>query len=173
MKDYKEKKIYDISITGKFSRYMDRREFHDHLSRIGDRHGIRYYRPDSRVNSHEEYARRLNRCWTSMAGLQFPDRVHYNNHFIGVSFPKTFEIPACNCCLINRKFGDADILGFKDEENCIIFEKSNEFVKKLKYYLDDKELLMKITKSGHDMVHKNHTVEKHISQLVNKLKGVL
>jgi len=172
MKDYNEERIYDVGFSGKFSSYIDRKLIDAFLNRLNERDIISYRRFE-RTPEWEDYARNLNRCWISYSSVQNNDNLYYKDIYIGNCFGKTLEIPGCNAALITRKFGDADIMGFKDGENCIMYEKINEFPKKLMYYLDNRESLLKLINKGYELVHREHTIENHMKRTVENISKVL
>lgn len=168
MKDYKEEKIWDISISGKFSSYEWRRKLNSILYNYKRYHRIPRILPPDR--SWEDYARDLNKSRISLGGChQSTDKLYYKNIFIGETFSKTLEIPACNTCLINTNFADKELLGFKDGENFIEFNSIQEFKKKIKFYLKNIEELERITQNGYDLVHKNYTINQQVDRLKKEI----
>lgn len=173
MKDYGEEKIYDVTSSGKFSNYDDRRNMHAFLERS---RSINYHRLTGRkgfTNTWKDYARGLNKGWISISSMQNSNLLYYKDTFIGNCFSKNYEISACGSCLLVRRFGDAELIGYKDGENCIMFDELREFPNKLRYHLDDKENLRKMIKSGYDLVHSKHTVSEHTRLLVNDINKIL
>jgi hypothetical protein len=172
MKDYKEDKIYDITFSGKFSNYDDRWILHSYLTRrMMRKNDIKYKR--FKNQTFDDYIRNTNKSWMVYSSIQSRQLAHYNNHYIGNCFSRNFEISACKSCLVNTKFGDADYLGYKDGENCILYDRLKELDEKLTYYLDDKEELTRIINNGYDLVHKHHTIEHHTKDLINKIKKMI
>lgn len=169
MKDYGENKIWDISLSGKPS-YNDRRYYERLLPILSKKHNISYKRL-LRTYSYEEYGRNLNKSKMSMSSVQ--NDPYYNNIYIGANVPKNIEITACKSCLFTREWGDADLMGFFDDENCILFDDNNEIEEKLVYYLDNPEILNKITEKGYKLTHSKHTPQKHMSKFLNDLKRLL
>ena len=98
---------------------------------------------------------------------------YYKNIYIGANVPKNIEIAGSKSCLFTRKWGDSDIMGFRDGENCVLFEDNNEIEDKLKYYLDNKDVLEKIINKGYQLVHNQHTSEMHIKEYIKNLKEIL
>jgi len=171
MKDYKEKKIWDFSISGKFSQYKYRRELHNIFSNKNNYHRIPRLLPPSR--SWKDYAIDINKSKISLGGCSQSDStLYYNNHFIGETFAKTLEIPACNTCMININFADKEQLRFKDGVNFIQFNNLKEFFKKIDYYLNDKDELERITKNGYNLVKANYTVGKQINKLMKQMENI-
>lgn len=171
LKDYKEEKIWDVMYSGKFSTYQFRREL-DYI--LSTRAGINYkrFRPYNVTKiPYDEYARNINRSWIGIGGcLQSEDKLYYKGHDIGVTFPKTVEIPACATALINPYWVDAEILGFKDGENCILFKDLREAIKKIKYYLRHKDELIDITKAGYELVRENFDVADSTNNFIKEIE---
>jgi len=171
MKDYKENKIWDFSISGKFSTYEWRRLLHSKLVSNPRYHRIPRVLPPSR--SWIDYARDLNKSYISLGGCsQENSKKYYKNYFICETFAKTLEIPACNTCLMNTDFADREELGFEDGINFIQFNNEREFNTKMDYYLDDKDELKKVTTNGYDLVQKNYTTEQQVRKLVKEIERV-
>lgn len=173
IKDYNYEKEIDVSNTGKFSDYQYRTEIHELFSNIKE---FNYKRNrniplDSSSKWFIKYAKELNKCWMSIGGCtQRKDISHYNGRLISDTFPKNIEIPGCKCCLLTSDWGDREYLGFKDGENCIIFKNARDARRKVSYYLNDKELLMKMINSGYDLIQKNHNVVHTISDLLDRIE---
>jgi len=171
MKDYKEEKIWDFSISGKFSKYQYRRTLNDMYKRKSYYHRIPRILPPER--SWEAYARDLNKSKISLGGCMGPENVvHYKNYFLGELYSKTLEIPACNTCLINTTFSDKEELGFKDGVNFIEFSDLKEFKRKLDYYLEDEDEVKRITKNGYELVQNNYTIKQQVDRLVNEVEKI-
>jgi spore maturation protein CgeB len=85
-------------------------------------------------------------------------------------FPKNIEIAGSKSCLLTFDWGDREYTGFKDGENCILFETPRDALRKVLYYLDDKELLTKITNNGYELVQKNHNVVDTVKQLFTDIE---
>jgi hypothetical protein len=163
--DYKLEKIYDVIFSGKLSNYQFRKYLYFNLlyrSGLGVlkfKHHIpiKYESSNESVPPLEDYAKNINSSWIGIGGcIQSKDTSYYKGHFIGNTFKKTLEMPACGTALLNCHWGDEDALGFKDGDNCILFNTLEEAFEKIEYYLDDKELLAKITKQGYDLVQNNY-----------------
>lgn len=174
MKDYGLRKDIDISNTGKFSRYQFRRELHTLLfnSKEINYKRIRQPNPETDLrNLYEGYSRNINKSWISVGGcMQEAKIAYYKGKFISDTFPKNIEIPASNSCLLTSEWGDREFLGFKDEKNCIIFKNVRDARRKCLYYLDDKELLERMIKSGYGLTHKNHDIKNTIPDLMNRIE---
>ena len=174
-KNYNLPKDIDVSSTGKYSNYQMRREIDDAM--YCDVYRIKFVRERKMATnkeSHIEYAKFLNRSLFSVGGcLQNKSMSHYKGKLISDNVPKNFEISAVNTCLLNTEWGDREILGFKDGENCIIVKSPIDAVRKVNYYKDNLELLKKITDNGYNLVHKNNdidiTTQKFVLSIEKKL----
>ena len=166
-KDYGLDKKIDISNTGKFSEYLFRRDLHNiflmNKSIIYER-----FRQTikEQIYPNFNYSRKLNESWISVGGCCQPLQIaYYNNIFINDTYPKNFEIPASKSCLLTSDWGDREYQGFKDGENFIMFTSPRDALRKVLYYLDDKELLLKITNNGYNIVRKNHNLINNVNKL--------
>lgn len=161
MKDYKEEKIWDVIFSGKFSRYMFRREL-DYIFSIEENINYKRFRPLPITNiPYDEYAMNINKSWIGIGGcIQSKEDSYYKDHFIGFLFPKSLEISACNTVLLNCHFGDEDIMGYIDGENCILFSTLTEACQKVLHYLNHKDELIDISKNGYKLIHDNYTYDK-------------
>ena len=62
---------------------------------------------------------------------------------------------------------------FKDGENIIEYSTVQEFIEKCQYYLENKEILIKIGKKGYEHSIKFHTSEKRLEYILNIINGKL
>lgn len=70
---------------------------------------------------------------------------------------KHLEIPAAGACLVTERTAALESIGFRDMENCV-FATPEDVVEKLDMLFDDQELLSRIIRAGHDLVHSRHTM---------------
>lgn len=178
VKDYKQEKEYDVSQTGQFNRYEFRREINLLLQGNND---INYYRSapnrslekdNQEILTYEDYCRLLNKSIVSIGGCyQNRDSLFYNNKLVALNFGKNMEIPGCGSALFNTLWGDYKDLGFIDEVNFVGFKNPRECVRKILYYMEDKEELRKITERGFDLVHKNHTNKIHVDNVIKDIES--
>jgi spore maturation protein CgeB len=165
-------KTLDVYFSGKLSTYQSRRIltgiFHgDDSIRLCD--ALPY--PKSNVD-YESYAKNLNSSYIAIGGcMQDYTKIFYKGVFIGNTFMRNIEIPAAGACLLNTPFGDKTVLGFKNGINCIIVKDYSKVLETVKYYLDDKELLAKITKKGYDLVHEKYSSEMVVDEFIKELNG--
>jgi spore maturation protein CgeB len=140
---------------------------------LNDRGIIKYQLFQGREQTWDDYIRNLNRSWLSYCSIQNTDLSYYKNYYIGCCFSRNLEICGCKAGLINRRFGDAEKMGFKDGVNCILYEDIKEFPSKLKYHLDNKDKLKDIIEKGYELVHSRHTVTNHIRSLIEGIERIL
>ena len=176
MKDYKEDKVWDIIQSGKFSTYSYRRELNHILTIMTNRKQLDYHRfpPSQKTGiSYEQYAINLNKSWLGIGGcIQNINQAYYNNQFIGYTYRKTIEVPACKTCLVNSVFGDAEDLGFVDGYNCILFTDLKDAINKIKKYLKDKNQILKMTERSYKLVHDNYDAEMVVDDFIKQVERV-
>lgn len=81
---------------------------------------------------------------------------------------KYFEIVAAGALLFAQETDDMEMLGFKDYNNCLIFNEQN-FERKAKKYLVDTDAYTSIRKNGFSFIKNNHTTEIRIKELKNHI----
>lgn len=93
------------------------------------------------------------------------------------NFPpaKFFEGPACGSVLVCANIKCNSEYGFKDSENCIMYDQYNivDFIEKINYYKQHSNTLNSIQQNGYEFVttHYNHkSIAKYIFDRVNKLQ---
>lgn len=171
-KDYKEPKIYDITISGKFTSYLMRRDIHFLLQ---ENRNLNYKllrsTDETQMVPAEEFYKEINRSKISLGGC-IQKNFMYKNIYINSHFKKNVEIPASNSCLINTNWGDKEILGYKDGKNFIEFKNRSQLLTRLRYYLENEKELKKITKNGFDLVTKNLTVDNMVNNFIENFKNI-
>ena len=83
--------------------------------------------------------------------------------------PKYFEIAASGALLFAQKTSDLDLLGFRDMENCVIFEKSN-FVDKAMEYLSHPEDYVPIREAGRRFIRDKHSLSVRLDFLEGHMR---
>ena len=76
---------------------------------------------------------------------------------------RTFEIPGCGAFQLADR---VDKRWFANMKEVILFKDVKDLKSKIKYYLDNEKVRMKIAKQGHIHAHKKHTYEKHFKSLL-------
>lgn len=173
VKDYNLPKEIDVLSTGKFSEYQFRKELHFFLESKSD---IKYMRIRNlmeevdRLNKYIQYSKNMNKSRFCIGHcMQDPKICYYKGKFISDFGPKNLEIMGSNSCLLTTASPDMEYLGVKDGINCVLFSNVREAYRKILYYLDDKELLRKISNNGYELSRKNHNIENTIYNLLNEV----
>jgi spore maturation protein CgeB len=80
--------------------------------------------------------------------------------------PKYFETMAVGSLLFAQKTDDLQRLGFKDNENCIVFSQEN-FLERLNCYLANpaSKRWLQIRSAGRNLIWQKHTIEKRLDYL--------
>ena len=86
--------------------------------------------------------------------------------------PKYYEIAGAGCLLFAQYTTELEALGFRDMENCVIFDKSN-FEEKAKKYLQDPESYIHIREKGRRMIRERHTVSVRLDFLEEHIRNHL
>lgn len=86
---------------------------------------------------------------------------------------KYFEIPWCGTCLVAQPMvcGEADILGFVSEVNCLLIEawQGNYLFQNDEQYKDYE----RIAKAGHELIMKRHTIDSRGDYLATLLDQII
>ena len=101
----------------------------------------------------EDYARQLNASHFAPAC----------GTMAGEVVRKHFEIPGAGSCLIAERTPMVEAAGFRHMETCV-FADSDDVVEVVEGLLADPDLLHRISRAGHDLVHARHTLA-HRSQI--------
>jgi hypothetical protein len=94
--------------------------------------------------------------------------IHFNFNVLDDINYRSFETIGCKIPLITNDNYQYEKLGFKDDENCIIYKNENELIEKISFYKENKTLLDNISVKGYQL-SANHTYRKRIEHLKNKL----
>lgn len=86
--------------------------------------------------------------------------------------PKYFEIAAAGCLLFAQEAEDLDILGFRDGDTCIVFNKEN-FEEKAIAYLKNRESYIPLRERGRQLIWDMHTVSKRVTSLKRHISNAL
>jgi spore maturation protein CgeB len=78
--------------------------------------------------------------------------------------PKYFEIPATGALLFAQETDDLNRLGFKDMDNCVVFNRRN-FVKKVQDYLAAPERYLTIRERGKELIGTTHSLSVRLDLL--------
>ena len=94
--------------------------------------------------------------------------LHFNKNMSNDLNYRNFETIGCGTALITDHNHMYDALGFVDGENVIFYNDMDSLTEKLNYYLEKKDTLSKIGKSGEKLA-KRHTYDKRVQALISNL----
>lgn len=86
---------------------------------------------------------------------------------------KNFEAMAAGCCVFMDRTPDDHALGFRDGENCVIYEDLDALVASLDAYANDQQRLESIGERGALLVRERHTWQHRGQELRAILKGLM
>lgn len=98
---------------------------------------------------------------------------HYKNPDIleprnSIPQHRTFEIPASNSFQICEKLRDIDDY-FEPDKEIVFYKNVKDLRDKISYYLENEKERLKITKTGHKRVKKEHTYVHRMHTLINTI----
>lgn len=85
---------------------------------------------------------------------------------------KFFEAMACGCLVVAPLPRDADLLGFVDGETMVACDADN-FMEKIRYYVDHDAERRRITANAYNLVTRNHSCEARAAILVRQFQEIL
>lgn len=86
--------------------------------------------------------------------------------------PKYFEIAAMGCLLFAQEAEDLALLGFRDGENCVVFNQQT-FLQKATSYLADREAYVPVRERGRKLIAERHTVSSRVDFLKKHILDAL
>ncbi len=86
-----------------------------------------------------------------------------------LTLPKYFEVLSVGALLFAQKTDDLSRLGFKHQENCLIFDRTN-FLLLVKTYLENPYMYLKIRENGKKLIMDLHTQSKRLEAFNNHLE---
>ncbi len=96
-------------------------------------------------------------------------KIHFNKNILNDINYRSFETIGCGTLLIRNKNYQYDLLGFKDEENCLLYDNNVELLSKIGYIINNEEKIKNISLNGLNLSNK-HTYDARIGKLVNFIK---
>jgi hypothetical protein len=97
-------------------------------------------------------------------------KIHWNvNISVDINY-RNFETMGCGTCLLTSFNEHYKTLGFKSEENCLIWKDISQMHDLITRALDDDDWRKNISKNGYELVVNNHTY-KHRAQTILELMG--
>lgn len=85
---------------------------------------------------------------------------------------KCFEVPASRSCMFCNDSDDMEELGFIDGVTYVRWNKEN-LRERLKYYLNNEEILQQITDNGYEMVRERHNTVKRADEWMSYMKQIM
>jgi len=88
---------------------------------------------------------------------------------------KFFEPCACGSMLLTEEAEDMEPAGFKDNENCVVFNGMEALAERLHFYLDHDFERTRIARAGEKLVRENHSNKIRVTEmfeLIRKTIGV-
>ena len=154
-RDYEQPKSIPVLFTGSYAMHYPwknrvRRVITQHFPSLTCPHfGWFDAKSTSRMLYDEQYARIINSSYVvPTCGTIAREVVR-----------KHFEIPACNACLVTERTAALEAAGFADMQNCVFATEEN-ILDKLEYLFEKPDVLEGITRSGHLLVHSQHTARQ-------------
>ncbi len=89
-----------------------------------------------------------------------------------LTMPKYFEIPASGALLFAQETDDLERLGFRDEINCIVFNRKN-FMQKSQDYLSNPRRYLTVRERGRALILKKHTLSLRLNMLEKHVRNHL
>jgi len=83
---------------------------------------------------------------------------------------RTYEGIAAGCVMLAHEATCYDQWGFKDDVNCITFDKIKDIIKKIDYYLGHETRLRRIQTNGYNFVTRNFNHKAIADMLYNKIE---
>ncbi len=89
-----------------------------------------------------------------------------------LTLPKYFEILSAGSLLFAQETDDLYLLGFKDNENCIVFNREN-FELKVRNYLKNPLQYLRLREKGKNLIIERHTQSKRLEEFDIHLRNQL
>ena len=90
------------------------------------------------------------------------------NISLGTNY-RNFETISCGTLLLTSACNEYDDLGFKNNENCLVYDSVEDLEEKIKYCQNNHEQIKQIAKNGQEL-SKKHTYKKRAESIVKFLK---
>ena len=160
-------KKHDVILTGASdSFYPLRSHFHNVLSR---EQNLNYFKPpfpNYKFNADKSYTGKNYVRLLNESKIHITDSGRYN--CVG-PVAKYFEIMSTNCLLMAVDPLGSELTHLKDGYNFVSVNKNN-FLDKIKYYLENEDERDIIVKRANDTIKKYHSVDVRAKKLTNLLK---
>lgn len=96
--------------------------------------------------------------------------IHFNKNWGNDINYRSFETIACKTPLFTNYNYQYDLLGFKDNINCVFYKSKEDLIDKIKYYLNNKDKLSIIGENGF-ILSKKHNYNERVKNLLMFLKN--
>ena len=137
-------KVHDIGFCGN---YVNRKPMLDHLTRSIGLHTDIFVIGEKMVEAINSY------------------KIHFNCNISNDINYRSFETIGCRTALMtnyNQQYID---LGFKDLENCILYESLDEAIEKFNCVVNNEDQLISIAEEGYKLSHR-HTYTKRLEEVL-------
>jgi len=98
--------------------------------------------------------------------------IHFNKNMLNDINYRNFETIGSGTVLLTSNNPHYDILGFRNKENCLIYNNMDDLRNIINEFRERPEELENIANSGHDL-SKNHTYKIRVKQLIEHLNKIL
>jgi hypothetical protein len=78
---------------------------------------------------------------------------------------KYLEPCACGTLLLTERAEDTEVMGFRNKENCVIFDGMKDMRDKINYYLANERERHSIARAGWSLVRERHSVEVRVQEM--------
>lgn len=97
-------------------------------------------------------------------------KIHWNvNISVDINY-RNFETMGCGTCLLTSFNEHYEALGFKSEENCLIWKDITQMNELITKALGDNEWRESISKNGYELVVNNHTYKHRAKTILEMIK---
>ena len=122
--------------------------------------------------SFRKYSQIISDNLIAISTCQHDDKQHApDGSFIGMTFTKWFEIPMCGTLHIGQRSADCHELGFEDHVNAVMFDSVDEFIEKLKYFMDHPQEQRRIIANAQELIREEHTYSRRALSLLRKMQS--
>jgi len=144
-------KKYLVGFCGNF---VNRKPFFDFVSTLIPLHLDIDVRGENMINAINSYKIQLNK-----------------NILIDVNY-RNFETMGCKTVLLTDKNSQYKELGFKDEENCFIYDSIEDAVNIIKVLNNEETIINTVATAGYEFVKSKHTFNKRANSLIKFINSL-
>lgn len=172
-RDYGYRKKWDVTIPAGNFEIPIRGRVRNFLFESDYKYNDKFFTARRGTISPKHLAKIVNKCEIGVSTCQNDKLQMHNGKFIGMTFNKYFEIPMCNALHIGQRSADAELLGFEDGVNVVMFDTFEEFKEKLNYYLKHKDEMSQIVANSVEFVKNNHSYKHRVSKFLADAKEII